>query len=125
MSLSIRLSSDKAFVTRLALTGRLDTITAPELESELDSLLEKDIGLLLLDFAALEYISSAGLRVLFRAMAQLNAAGSQCAALKMQARVKKVFDIVQAMPPDVPIFDNDKELDEYLSTWQYSPREST
>ena len=49
-----------------ALEGRLDTITAPELERELRGSLE-DVKLLTLDFGGLDYISSAGLRVLLSA----------------------------------------------------------
>ena len=50
----------------LALEGRLDTTTAPDLESELKNSLE-GVSELTLDFAGLEYISSAGLRVLLAA----------------------------------------------------------
>ena len=49
-----------------ALEGRLDTATAPELESELKASLD-GVSELTLDFAGLEYISSAGLRVLLSA----------------------------------------------------------
>ncbi len=50
----------------LVLEGRLDTITAPELERELKESLE-GVSTLTLDFEKLEYISSAGLRVLLAA----------------------------------------------------------
>ena len=49
-----------------ALVGRLDTVTAPELEKELKDSLD-GVNELTLDFAGLEYISSAGLRVLLAA----------------------------------------------------------
>ena len=49
-----------------ALEGRLDTVTAPSLENELRETLP-GAGALTLDFAKLEYISSAGLRVLLSA----------------------------------------------------------
>ena len=48
-----------------ALKGRLDTTTAPELEKELKDL--SNVNSLTLDFGALDYISSAGLRVLLAA----------------------------------------------------------
>lgn len=51
----------------IALDGRLDTITAPELEEQLEPALE-GIEKLRFDFEKLEYISSAGLRVLLTAM---------------------------------------------------------
>ena len=50
----------------IALEGRLDTMTAPELEAELNASL-KDAEALVMDFTNLEYISSAGLRVLLSA----------------------------------------------------------
>ena len=50
----------------VALEGRLDTTTAPELEKELKASLD-GVTALTLDFAGLEYISSAGLRVLLGA----------------------------------------------------------
>ncbi len=50
----------------VAVEGRLDTVTAPDLEKELKSSLG-DVDELIMDFAKLEYISSAGLRVLLSA----------------------------------------------------------
>lgn len=58
----------------VALEGRLDTTTAPSLESELKSSLD-DISELYLDFEKLEYISSAGLRVLLSAQKVMNKQG--------------------------------------------------
>ena len=55
----------------VALTGRLDTVTAPELESELASALD-DVENLIIDMKDLEYISSAGLRVLLTAQKTMN-----------------------------------------------------
>ena len=52
------------------LEGRLDTVTAPELEAELQASLE-GVTALTLDFEALEYISSAGLRVLLSAQKRM------------------------------------------------------
>ena len=57
-----------------ALEGRLDTVTAPELEQALKETIE-GLRLLTLDFAGLEYISSAGLRVLLSAQKQMNRQG--------------------------------------------------
>lgn len=51
----------------IALEGRLDTITAPELEDQLEPALE-GVEKLKFDFEKLEYISSAGLRVMLTAM---------------------------------------------------------
>ena len=59
----------------IALEGRLDTTTAPELEAALRSSLD-GVSALEMDFANLEYISSAGLRVLLSAQKTMNKQGT-------------------------------------------------
>ena len=58
----------------LVLEGRLDTTTAPQLEQEINAEIQ-DVTELTFDFAALEYISSAGLRVLLSAQKKMNKQG--------------------------------------------------
>ena len=58
----------------IALEGRLDTTTAPELEKELDASLS-DVDSLIFDLKDLAYISSAGLRVLLKAQKTMNKQG--------------------------------------------------
>ena len=62
MTITKDISGTKA---RLTVEGRLDTMTAPELEKEIQSL--SAVNSLELDFSNLDYISSAGLRVLLSA----------------------------------------------------------
>ena len=57
-----------------SLRGRLDTVTAPDLERELQQVLP-GLKALTLDFENLDYISSAGLRVLLSAQKQMNKQG--------------------------------------------------
>ena len=59
----------------IALAGRLDTTTAPKLETELKQNIS-GVEELVLDFAGLEYLSSAGLRVLLAAQKVMNRQGS-------------------------------------------------
>ena len=58
----------------VTIAGRLDTTTAPELETALKESFE-GVEKLVLDFAALEYLSSAGLRVLLAAQKVMNKQG--------------------------------------------------
>lgn len=60
---------------KVSVAGRLDTTTAPQLEEELKSSLG-GIESLCMDFGALEYISSAGLRVLLAAQKTMNKQGT-------------------------------------------------
>ena len=64
----------KGTVLNLALEGRLDTTTAPQLEAELKASMD-GITELHLDFEKLEYLSSAGLRVLLAAQKVMNKQG--------------------------------------------------
>ncbi len=75
----------------IALEGRLDTITAPELESELKKELE-GVEELVFDFDKLEYISSAGLRVLLSAQKIMNARGGM-KVTKVNELVNEVFEV--------------------------------
>jgi anti-sigma B factor antagonist len=59
----------------VGLVGRLDTITSPQLEKELQASLP-GVTELYFDFSALDYISSAGLRVMLGAQKRMNAQGT-------------------------------------------------
>jgi anti-sigma B factor antagonist len=103
---------------RVALRGRLDTQTAPVLDQRLGPLLESpSVTALLFDLAGLEYIGSAGLRVLARARKVLDARGGGMAVAHLQPTVRAVFDIVKALP-SVDVFGDDAELDAYLQRMQ-------
>ena len=75
----------------IALEGRLDTTTAPELEKELKTCLD-GVTDLTLDMANLDYISSAGLRVLLSAHKTMMKQG-QMKVTNASDIVKEVFDV--------------------------------
>lgn len=72
--MNIVVTENGATIT-LALSGRLDTLSSPELSATINRALEKS-NQLVLDFAESDYISSAGLRVLLTAQKQLAGSGS-------------------------------------------------
>ena len=75
----------------IALEGRLDTMTAPELEAELSSSM-KGADSLVLDFSQLNYISSAGLRVLLSAHKVMSAKDGM-KVTNVNEIVQEVFDV--------------------------------
>ena len=75
----------------IALEGRLDTMTAPELEAELNQSLGNAESLEL-DFGKLEYISSAGLRVLLSAHKAMSAKGGM-KVTNVNEIVQEVFEV--------------------------------
>ncbi len=85
----------------MCIEGRLDTTTAPELEKEFKASL-KDVTELTLDFSKLEYISSAGLRVLLSGLKMLHGKGTM-KVLNANDIVKEVFEVTgfdQILPLD-------------------------
>ena len=81
MALEIEITSQKPDGRRLALRGRLDTTTAPQLEAQLAPLLDSP-----------------------------------------EVRVKRVFEIVKALPPE-QVFASEAEFDAYLDVMQRKARE--
>ena len=74
----------------IALEGRLDTTTAPELEQEIKAL--DGVETLTMDFAGLDYISSAGLRVLLSAQKQMSKRGGM-KVVNVSELVMEVFEV--------------------------------
>lgn len=75
----------------LTVSGRLDTTTAPELEAALDEVLENTKELIF-NLENLEYISSAGLRVILKAQKSMNTKGSM-ELTGVNDSIIEVFDI--------------------------------
>lgn len=75
----------------VALTGRLDTNTAPELEKELKENMD-GVSALVIDMAALEYISSAGLRVLLSAQKTMNRQG-EMKVVHVSETIMEIFEV--------------------------------
>ena len=75
----------------VTLEGRLDTTTAPQLESELKSELA-GVTTLVMDFEKLEYISSAGLRVLLSAQKVMNKQG-EMKVVHVSDVINEIFEV--------------------------------
>jgi anti-anti-sigma factor len=108
-------------VARVSLAGALNTDTAPGFDQELQKVVAQGLDLTVLDMKELDYISSAGLRVIFKAAKQTKAAGHRLAAANRKPHIDKVFEILKALP-DMAVFANDQELDDYLGTMQRKVR---
>ena len=75
----------------LALEGRLDTTTAPQLEAEVKGALA-GVTELVMDFSQLEYLSSAGLRVLLAAQKAMNKQGSMVIR-HVNETIQEIFEV--------------------------------
>ncbi len=88
--MTININKDGANVT-IQLEGRLDTTTAPQLENAIKQNVE-GCALLVLDFAKIEYVSSAGLRVILGAQKVMNKQGKMVVK-SVNDTVMEVFEI--------------------------------
>jgi len=80
-------------VVFLAFNGRLDGSSAPEAEQIIDTILKDQKNRLLFDFEFLEYLSSAGLRVVLGAAKEMKRRDGKFVLCALNAYVKEVFDV--------------------------------
>ncbi len=73
--------------------GRLDTNTAPDLEPKVEKFFEQDIETLIFDFSNLDYVSSAGLRVILGTSKRANSDGINFKIRNVNDEVMEVFEI--------------------------------
>ena len=122
MALEVEIVSQKPDGRRVLLRGRLDTATAPQLEAKLAPLLESpEVRSLVFQLDGLEYLSSAGIRCLVRARKALAGRGGQVAIVNPQPAVRRVFEIVKALPAE-QVFASEAEFDAYLDAMQRAAR---
>ncbi len=101
-------------ISVVAFEGNLDTNTSPEAEAFLDDLLQKGIQKLVIDFQKLEYVSSAGLRVLLGLAKKMSGSGGEIRLCGLNKTVREVFD-VSGFSTLMKIVDNRSEATTDLS----------
>ena len=85
--------SDHGGTLVVALSGRLDSTTAPEFERHIIGRIESGRNEVVIDFGALEFISSAGLRVMLMAAKRVKASDGRLSLCALNANIAKVFEI--------------------------------
>lgn len=85
----------------LTITGQIDAFSAPEVEKTLNALISAQNGKVVVDLSAVDYVSSAGLRVLLAGLKSARAIPGHAGDVRMvglQPQVKEVFDIAGFTP---------------------------
>jgi len=77
----------------LKLAGRLDGLAAPELEKKVSEIIARGDERLVFDCSAVEYASSAGLRVFLLAARQLKTTGGRCGFAALKPALREVFSV--------------------------------
>ena len=92
--MAIEISEEKAGAVRvLALVGRLDTETAPDFELKAHDLFTEGDRHFVVDLSGIDYVSSAGLRVLLALAKQVDGGKGSLQLCGLPAHVKQVFDL--------------------------------
>lgn len=117
MSLEFDVTEQKPGLFVVALDGKLDTDTSAELEKGMQGILTKEVRAVRFDMSKLGYISSMGIRVLFKTFKALKQKKAMFLMADLQPQIKKVLEIAQALPPET-VFASVEEADEYFDAMQ-------
>ena len=118
MALTIKVVENKPLVFVVSLAGSLDSTTYPALEAKLAYLLaEGGAKVITLDLAALEFISSMGIRIIFKARKDLARVGGTLCLARIPPPIQKALEIIDALP-SMQVFSSIQEMDAYLAKMQ-------
>lgn len=92
-------------VTIVSVKGRMDAVASPEFDRELNDRMAGGEKTFIIDFAELDYISSAGLRSILAAAKRLKEHGGQLSLASLKEVVREVFDI-SGFSSIIPIYES-------------------
>ena len=121
MALKVSSTQNRPGVFTISPIGSIDARTHTMLEEEVESVLNEKAYVIIFDMEFLDYISSMGIRVLLKTKKEMKKRAGKVAFMKLQPQIKKVFDILNALPT-MQVFASIKELDKYLDTMQKASR---
>lgn len=102
--------------------GSIDANTFSTLGLEVEEIMKKSPKLIIFNMANVNYVSSAGVGVVLLAEQDLKATNGKVLMVNLQPQIRKVFDIVKALP-DQQIFSSIEEMDQYLKEIQRKVKE--
>lgn len=98
MALSVSLKNEDPRIVIVGPAGALDSNTYTILEKIMDDVLEKEPRAVIFDLVDLEYISSAGIRILLKTKKELKKNGGDLVLMNLNPLIRKIFDIINAFP---------------------------
>jgi len=117
MELNIETKLKAPGIYVLFLHGWLDGETHKKLDEKVVEILRESPKILIFNMEQLDYISSAGLRVIYKTRKALKSSGGSLLFVKLKPQIKKVFEIIDALP-SLNVFSGVQELDDYLDAMQ-------
>jgi anti-anti-sigma factor len=117
LALTIRVTENRPFSRTVHLGGKLNNETADALDEALNRIADSPATVVVFDLAGLEYISSIGLRSIFRIQKIMAARSGKALLVNPQPQVRKVLEIISAVDITA-VFASVQELDRYLDLMQ-------
>jgi anti-anti-sigma factor len=99
--------------------GSINTITSRSLQNIVERICASKPNIIMFDLKRVDFINSKGLRVILKVYRVINAQGGRVVLMNFQPHIKKVFEIINALP-EQRIFASWHEFDHYLETMQNS-----
>ena len=121
MPLTVSSTQKRPGVIAVSPIGSIDGNTYSILEDKVDEILKVTPDVIIFDMEFVEYISSAGIRVLVKTRKAMKKTDGRMVFSNLQPQIQKVFDILQAIPT-LEIFTSIEELDNYLDVMQKRSR---
>lgn len=117
MSLEITVTPEENNGKRVSIAGSLDSNTAPQLQQSINAEINDSVSTTIIDFKDLDFLSSAGLRVIFKTKKMIDNNGGKFLLVNLQPQIKKVFEIIKALD-GMNVFKDQDEMDDYLTAMQ-------
>lgn len=124
MPLKVKSTLKRPGVMVISPIGAIDAGSYTVLENKVEEVLKESPDIVLFDMEFTDYISSAGIRVLLKTKKTLQATDGKMLFTNLQPQIRKVFDILQAIP-SLTVFASIEELDNYLDVMQKAARNLT
>jgi anti-anti-sigma factor len=94
--------------------GRIDGLTSKQIQSEIDEIIASGTKNLILDFAGVYYLSSAGIRVFINEMKKINTSGGQMFFVSLSLHILEIFKI-SGLTSVFQVFDSYQEITDLLN----------
>jgi anti-anti-sigma factor len=117
MPLRVSVNKNSAECFTISPIGSIDTNTSAILEKEVNATIEQKPKVLVLDMEGVDFMSSAGVRVVLKTKKAMEAASGVLMMVNLRPQIKRVFEIINAIP-SLQVFESVQELDDYLAFMQ-------
>ena len=124
MTLKVKIITKQPGVVIVSPIGSINATNYGILEAKVDETLKYPPDVIIFDMEYTDYISSAGIRVLLKTKKAMQKANGRIVFMNLQPQIKKVFDILKAIPT-LDVFASIQELDEYLDSMQKRESDKT